>query len=149
MRRSWLLVAVCVGASSGVAACGDDDVVDVPDASPFTDARIIDAGEGPDARPFFGPITVKVYDQDGLPRPDTTIVVGRFEQVELIATTGADGTAHPSVNTGDSVTALYEYQSKGTERRYLTWTGVEPGDVLTMGSPAADATTLGQITVTA
>jgi hypothetical protein len=148
MRRGFLLVAVCMGA--GVAGCGDDDdgVIDRPDANIFADGSTIDANHDPDAHPLFGPITVRVYDQDGLLRPGTDVVVNRFEQVEFNATTGADGTAHPMVNSGDSVTVLYEFQAKGTVRQVMTWNGVEPGDVLTMGSPAPDATSMGQMTVT-
>ena len=82
MRRGFLLVAVCMGA--GVAGCGDDDdgVIDRPDANIFADGSTIDANHDPDAHPLFGPITVRVYDQDGLLRPGTDVVVNRFEQVE-------------------------------------------------------------------
>jgi hypothetical protein len=146
MTRLWPLWLIL---SVGAAAC-DDVGEGTPDAWAFADAQPdIDGGPFPDAMQFSGPITVRVYGPDGLPLAGAAVLVARFNSLSIITATNQDGTAHPIVDIGDTVTALYKTTDGGTQRRVMTWVSVDPGDQLTMGVPVrSSGAVLGEMTVT-
>jgi hypothetical protein len=136
--------------SLGAAACdGDDPYEPAPDAAPADATIIVDGGPFPDSMVFTGPISVTVYGPDGLPVPGAAVLVARFNSLSVSTTTDQDGVARPTVDIGDTVTALYKITGETTQRRAMTWVGVDPGEHLTMGVPARDTgPLLGDLTVT-
>ncbi len=145
MHKSWLAVLVL---TLGVAGCEGSS--SSPDAGRDTpDGHVIDGGSGivPDARPQSGPLTITVFGDDGLPIQGADVVVQRFDSFDAPLRTDATGTASPMVMSGDTLTAAFSFQSKGSERRIMTWVGVEPGDVLHMGDPRRVGAVIGTMTV--
>jgi hypothetical protein len=126
-----ILVAFLPLALCPLIACEGDDKTS-PTAPSFDGGTNFDSSTSPldgSPPPAAGGVTVTVLGNEG-PRSGVLVVFHDASGTVLeTKTTGADGKASATGATPAMVSALL---SRGTERNIVTWTGIEPGDDLSV-----------------
>jgi hypothetical protein len=129
-----LTLAACGGGGADPDA-GDGDG-DGDAAQSDADPALADAAPFPDAAP--GPVLVRVLDDAGDPLPGVTVVFHQADGAVLAEeTTDAAGEAGYTDPPGGAMATILTESGSTPQLRIQTIVGIEGGDVIVVGTPAA------------